>query len=255
MKINLSIILSVILLCIVLYGITVFAGNLLGLNEDNKGFIKISGRIEGIEYHAAAKVAGKVASLSVEEGQAVTAGEQIAVIDSPQLNSIMNQAKAYIRKTELNLNLAEKELERADQLEQDNAIEKQNYDIIEGRYLVAKQDFLAAKNELQKLTADLADTIIIAPISGKIVTKIVQAGEVVGVGVPLVTIINMDDLFLKAFLPTEIAGKVSLKDEARIYPDAYPKEAFNAYVNKISEKAEFTPKNVETKSQRANMVF
>jgi len=250
-----SIVLSAILFCIVLYGVFAFVGNLLGMNGNNNGFLKISGRIEGIEYHAAAKVAGKVVNFSVEEGHSVMAGDQIAVIDSLQLNSIIDQAKAHLRKAELNLKLAKKELDRGAQLAKENVIQKQAYDTIESRYLVAKEDFLAAKNELQKLTADMADTIITAPISGKIATKIVQSGEVVGVGVPVVTIINMDDLFLKAFLPTETAGKVSLNDEARIYPDAFPKESFDAFVNKISEKAEFTPKNVETKSQRANMVF
>ena len=254
MKIKLSIVLSLVLFCIILYGVFIFSGNLLGSNE-NKGFIKISGRIEGTEYHASAKLAGRITSFNIEEGYEVKAGEKIAVIDSPQLNAMIDQSKAYLRKAELNLKLAETEFERGSRLLKDNVIEKQSYDIIESRYLTAKEDFLATKNELQKLTADMADTVITAPISGKIVTKIVQSGEIVGVGVPLVTIINMNDLFLKVFLPTEVAGKISLKDEAKIYPDAFPKDGFDAFVNKISEKAEFTPKNVETKSQRANMVF
>jgi hypothetical protein len=70
MKIKLSMILSAVLFCIVSYGIFVFAGNLFGLNENNSGLIKISGRIEGIEYHAAAKVAGKVTNFSIEGGKA-----------------------------------------------------------------------------------------------------------------------------------------------------------------------------------------
>ncbi|OGC08361.1 hypothetical protein A2230_00090 [candidate division WOR-1 bacterium RIFOXYA2_FULL_36_21] len=255
MKIKLSIILSAILFCIILYGLLVFAGNLFGINKDTNGFIKISGRIEGTEYHAASEVAGKVINFNVEEGQSVIEGEKIAIIDSPQLNSIIGQAEAYLRKAELNLKLTKKEFDRATQLVKGNAIEKQSYDEVESKYLVAKEDFLAAKNQLEKLMADKADTVITAPTSGKIMTKIVQVGEVVGVGVPLVTIINMNDLFLKAFLPTEIAGKISLNDEAKIYSDAFPLEPFDAVVNKIAEKAEFTPKNVETKSQRANMVF
>lgn len=250
-----SIILSAILFCIILYGVFAFMGNLLGLNGNNHGFVKISGRIEGTEYHAAAEVGGKVINLTIEEGQDVLAGQQIADIESPQISAILDKAKATLHKTELNLKLAKKEFDRASQLAQENAIEKKYYDKTESEYQVAKEEFLVAKNELQKLTADQADTVITAPISGKVVTKIVQSGEVIGIGVPLVTIINMDDLFLKAFLPTEIAGKISLNDEALIYADALPGEYFDAYVNKISAKAEFTPKNVETKSQRANMVF
>ena len=254
-KINAPVILAAILFCIVLYGIFVFAGHLFGINGNSKSFIKISGRIEGTEYHAAAKVAGRVIGFNLTEGQTVTAGEKIAVIHSPQLNSIIEQAKASLRKTELNLKLFGKEYDRAIALMKAKVMEKQRFDEIESRYFVAKEDFSAAMKEIDKLNADLADTTITAPISGVIVTKIVQSGEVVGVGIPLVTIINMDDLFLKAFLPMETAGKIALNDGAKIYPDAFPTEAFDAYVNKISQKAEFTPKNVETKSQRANMVF
>ncbi|MCX5751983.1 MAG: efflux RND transporter periplasmic adaptor subunit [Candidatus Saganbacteria bacterium] len=255
MKIKPSIVLSVILFCVIAYGLFSFAGNLLGINGNDNSFIKVSGRIEGTEYHDAAKIAGKVKDFSIEEGQEVQAGEQIATIDSPQLNAMVDQAEAYLRKAESNLNLAEMEFTRYSQLLKQNAIQKQLYDEVESRYLAAKEDALAAKKELQKLTADLADAKITSPISGKIVTKIVQSGEVIGVGIPLVTIIDMNNLFLKAFLPTENIGKISVGDEAKIFPDAFSKESFDAFVNKISEKAEFTPKNVETKSQRANLVF
>jgi HlyD family secretion protein len=255
MKVRLSIILSIVLFCIIGYGLFVFAGNLLGVNGNYPGFIKVSGRIEGIEYHAAAKVPGKVIDLNVEEGQSVKAGEQIATINSPQLDAMIDQANSYLRKAESNLKLSEMEFERYSQLLEEKAVQKQFYDQVYGKYLAAKEDVLAAKKELQKLNDDLTDTKIVAPISGKVVTKIVQAGEVVGIGVPLISIINMDDLFLKVFLPTEIAGKISLGDEAKIFPDSSPEKSFDAFVNKIAEKAEFTPKNVETKSQRANMVF
>lgn len=255
MKIKLSIVLSAAILGVFLFGIFVFAGNLFGLNKDNTGFIKVSGRIEGTEYQVAAKVAGKVIDLEIEEGTKVRKGEQIAVIESPQLSAIIDQAKSYLRKAELNVKLSKIEFNRSSRLLQEKAIQKQIYDEAESEYLSAKEDLLAAKNELHKLSADLADTKITAPISGIIVTKIVQAGEVVGVGTPLVTIINMDDLFLKAFLPTETAGRVSLGDEAQIFPDAFPEETYDAFVSKVAGKAEFTPKNVETRSQRANLVF
>jgi len=254
MRIKPLLILPLVLGALLLYGLVVFVLELSGAGSNN-GFIRLSGRIEGVEYHVAAKTAGRITDFKIEEGQLVSAGDEIALIDAPQLNALIEQAKAGWRKTRLYLKLAEKEYQRASQLAKENIISKQAYEAAESVYLVAKEECLAAENELQKLTADLADTRIVAPVSGTVVTKIVQLGEMVPPGVPLVTIINMDDLFLKAFLPTETVGKVSLNDEAKIYPDAYPSESFDAFVNKISEKAEFIPKNVETKSQRANMVF
>ena len=255
MKLKLSVVLYIILGGVILYCLFALAGYFLGLGNGQAGFIRVSGRIEGTEYHAAAKVAGRVTNYNIEEGQAVTAGEQIATIDTQQLTAFVGQAEAYLRKAEANLKFTETELARLKQLLEDNAINPQLYDESKNRYLAATEDVQAAKKALDKLSVDQVDTKILAPISGRITTKIVQAGEIVGVGTPLVTIINMNNLFLKAFLPTETAGKLSLGDEARISPDALENEAFDAVVSKISDKAEFTPKNVENKSQRANLVF
>ncbi|MBI2265768.1 MAG: HlyD family efflux transporter periplasmic adaptor subunit [Armatimonadetes bacterium] len=68
-------------------------------------------------------------------------------------------------------------------------------------------------------------------------------------------LVDMDDLFLRVFLSTKAAGRIKVGQEARIYPDAYPGESFDARVSKISDRAEFTPKNVETKEQRSKLVF
>jgi len=255
MKFKFSVVLYIALASVIIYSLIAFAGYFIDLSGGNIGIIKVSGRIEGTEYHAAAKVAGRVTNYNIEEGQQVKAGEQIATIDTQQLSAFIGQAEAYLRKQEANLKLTEKELARLGQLLKDNAINPQLYDEAKNRYLAAVEDVQAAKKALDKLSVDLSDTLITAPISGTVTTKIVQAGEVVAVGTPLVTIINMDDLFLKSFLPTEIAGKLSLGDEARIIPDALENETFDAVISKLSDKAEFTPKNVETKSQRANLVF
>jgi HlyD family secretion protein len=130
-----------------------------------------------------------------------------------------------------------------------------DYDYIDNKYKRAAEDLFIAEKDVSRAQADLEDTKILAPVSGIVVTKVVREGEVVAVGTPLVTIINMDDLYLKVFLSTELAGRVNLNDEAKVFPDALVRDEFEAYVDKISEKAEFTPKNVETKSQRAKLVF
>lgn len=250
-----SIILSVVFLGLIGYGLWVFLGSFLGISRAQRGFIESSGRIEGTEYHAATKISGRVDEIYVREGQDVKAQEKIALIYSSQLNAQVSQAEANLRKQEANFKFAEAEYQRYSRLLKDDAVAKAEYDLVENKYLLAKEDVIAFEKELERVKADLEDTKVAAPVSARVISKTVEVGEVVAGGTPIVTLVNMDELYLKVFLPTEISGKVSVGDEARIFPDAFPEEAFEAVVDKVAEKAEFSPKNVETKSQRAKLVF
>jgi HlyD family secretion protein len=248
-------ILGVIFLALIAMAVVSFF-RMYFLNKNGaSGFIKVSGRIEGKEYHAATKVAGRVDKITVEEGNEVKAGAIIGEVYSQQLNAALSAAKARYRQAESNFELAQVEFKRYSRLYKSRAIAKMDYDYVKNKYKRAAEDLFIAERDIDRARADLEDTKIVAPVSGVIVTKIVREGEVVAIGTPLVTIINMDDLYLKVFLSTELAGKVNLNDEARVFPDALANEEFIAYVDKISEKAEFTPKNVETQSQRAKLVF
>lgn len=254
MKNIISWILGFVFIALIGYGLWVCMGNFMG-GKRHAGFIEASGRIEGREYHASSKISGRVDEIYVEEGQEVSAGEKIALIYSPQLNAMIAQANAYSRKAEANFKLAQMEYERYSRLLAENAVPRSEFDQVENKYMLAKEESIAAKKELDKLDADLDDTKISAPAGGRVVSKIVQVGEVIAAGSPLVTIVNMSDLYLKVFLPTDQVGKIVINSEARIFPDSFPDEAFDAFVDKVSDRAEFTPKNVETKSQRAKLVF
>lgn len=235
------IILSIIFAFLLVWGVISMISLYLSKLNLHRGFLEVSGRIEGYEYHAGTKVSGKVAEMFIEEGSKVKKGDPIGKIYSKQIETALEEAKAR-------LVLAEKEYGHYKTLASRDAVAKIRGDQAEENYRVAQEGF-------NRANADLDDTLILSPVDGVVVAQIVRPGEVVGQGTPLVTIINMDDLFLKIFLSTEFAGKVNLGDEARIFPDSMPKDGFNAYVNKVAEKAEFTPKNVETKSQRAKLVF
>lgn len=236
-----SLILSLIIVLLVIYGIFTFIGMYISRINRNPDFIEVSGRIEGYEYHAGTKISGKVSQMYIEEGDVVKEGQVIALIYSKQLEAALAEALS-------DLKLAEAEHERYSRLYDERAIAKMEFDRVSNRYTVAKERVIAAQ-------AAVEDTKIKAPISGTVVLKIVRIGEVVSAGTPLATIINMNDLYLNVYLATDTAGKVNLSDEARVYPDALNNEYFDAYVDKIAAKAEFTPKNVETKSQRAKLVF
>jgi len=247
-------ILPAVFIALMIAGLIVFIGYYFQKGP-SRSFLKVSGRIEGREHNVGTKVAGRVDEIFIREGQNVEIGQPLAQIYSKQTEALLDAANARLKKASANLDLAKIEFERYDRLFKANAIAKMEYDYVENRYIRAVEDMVAAEKESEKMKADLNDTKIVAPISGTVVTKIVRKGEVIGAGTPLATVIDMDDLYLKVFLSTELAGKVSLNDEARIYPDAFPGEEFDTFVEKIGQKAEFTPKNVETKSQRAKLVF
>lgn len=110
----------------------------------------------------------------------------------------------------------------------------------------------AALEEIQSVLTDLAIT---APSDGTITTRMVDVGEVVSTGVPLLELVNLDRLYLKVYVPEVQIGKVRLDLPAKIYTDAFPDRPFDATVRYIASKAEFTPKEVQTPDERVKLIF
>ena len=101
----------------------------------------------------------------------------------------------------------------------------------------------------------LADLTIEAPTSGTITTRMVDTGEVVAAGAPLLEIVDLDRLYLQVYVPEVQIGKVRLGLPARVYTDAFPDQPFDATVRYIASKAEFTPKEVQTADERVKLIY
>lgn len=112
-----------------------------------------------------------------------------------------------------------------------------------------------ARAQLEEIEARLSDTRIVAPINGTIVTKITNIGEVLSPGGLIALIVDLDSLYLKAFVPEPQIGKVRLNLPAQIFVDAYPNKPFSATIRYISSRAEFTPKEVQTREERVKLVY
>ncbi len=108
---------------------------------------------------------------------------------------------------------------------------------------------------LEEVRSILADLTITAPSGGTITTRMVDAGEVVSAGAPLLELVNLDRLYLKVYVPEVQIGKVRLDLPAKIYTDAFPDRPFDATVRYIASKAEFTPKEVQTPDERVKLIF
>lgn len=108
---------------------------------------------------------------------------------------------------------------------------------------------------LDEAESVLKDFTITAPTSGTVTTRMVDAGEVVAAGAPLLELVDLDHLYLKVYVPEVQIGKVRLDLPARIYTDAFPDRPFAAVVRYIASKAEFTPKEVQTPDERVKLIY
>ncbi|MDE3042389.1 MAG: efflux RND transporter periplasmic adaptor subunit [Nitrospirota bacterium] len=108
---------------------------------------------------------------------------------------------------------------------------------------------------LNEAESVLKDLTITAPTSGTVTTRMVDVGEVVAAGTPLLELVDLDHLYLKVYVPEVLIGKMRLDLAARIYTDAFPGQPFDATVRYIASKAEFTPKEVQTQDERVKLIY
>ena len=118
----------------------------------------------------------------------------------------------------------------------------------EAQVEIARAAVEALRVQLDKLTLQ-------APISGLVLERPVHVGEVAAPGAPLMTLADLDSLSLTIYVPEDQLGQVQLGQPVSVTVDAYPGRTFDGLVTFIASQAEFTPKNVQTREERVNMVF
>jgi multidrug resistance efflux pump len=103
--------------------------------------------------------------------------------------------------------------------------------------------------------ARLAETLLYSPLTGVVLRKNLEVGETANPGVPILTLMDPRDVWLRAYVAETDIGQLRIGQGADIMVDAYPGRRFAGEVTEIASKAEFTPKNVQTKKGRVNLVF
>ena len=114
---------------------------------------------------------------------------------------------------------------------------------------------LAAQNHLLAQPARFAETRLVSPIIGVVLRKNLEVGETANPRVPILTLVDTSDMWLRAYVPETDVGRLRVGQRATLSVDAYPKRTFPGEVSEIASEAEFTPKNVQTKKERVNLVF
>lgn len=119
----------------------------------------------------------------------------------------------------------------------------------------ARSAALAAAATIARIDADLADCELRAPRDGRVQYRVAEPGEVLAGGGKLLNLVDLTDVYMTFFLPETVAGRVAIGSEARIVLDAAPKFVIPAKVSFVASTAQFTPKTVETASERQKLMF
>ncbi len=172
------------------------------------------------------------------------------------------EAEAALVQAEANVTVAERALETARELYADKLELKQRLDLAGAEYEAAQEAEAAAAGRLEAAKAALtaaekrlSDSVVRSPLDAVVLLKIRQAGEMTAPGQPIVRLGDLERKWLRMYVSETQINRVKLGQEAKITIDAEPGRIFAGTVTEIAQQAEFTPKNVQTREQRAKLVF
>jgi len=251
------------------------AGQLLTLAVDEGAKVK-PGDVLATVDHATADIQLRQAEAGVRLAEA-----QLALIVKGARSEDIRQAEAALKQADTAFKTAADDARRMRELFETGSVTSKQRDDAEARLTVAaaqqsasaealgKMRRLARPEEIQaaearlaqaRAAADLlaktiADSTITAPAGGIITHKAVEAGELVTPGATIVTLTDLDSVYVMIYITEKELGRVRLGDTAEIRIDAFPDRPFEGKITYISPEAEFTPKNVQTKEDRVKLVF
>jgi HlyD family secretion protein len=242
-----------------------------------------NGRIEADEIDIQTKFSGRVAKIYVDDGDRVAGGQVVAEMDTRDLvdalhrdqatalqaEKALDEARANIIQQQTAVDLARKQIARTQSLLKNDYATRESYDVQQQRLdgalaaqmvtnaklAQAEQAAAAARHQVELDQTNIADNALVAPVDGLIEYRISKVGEVLGVGGKVFTMLDASYVYMDIYLPMSQAGKLRIGDEARIVLDARPDSPLPARVSFLANQSQFTPKAVETKSERDKLMF
>jgi len=248
-----------------------------------------SGTFEATEIIVSSEANGKILSLDIIEGQQLEAGAPVGTIDSTQLylkkRQLLTSVRGVeVRRPEYNKQIAATQQQIATQISEKARIERlvkaeaanqKQLDDINSSISVLQKQLEAQKSSLTTTTSGMSEDAaalmiqvdqlndqlskcrILSPIKGTVLVKYAEAGELTGSGKPLFKIADIENMILRAYITSDIITKLKLNQEVKVFADFGEKEMreYPGTIVWISDKAEFTPKTIQTKKERANLVY
>jgi HlyD family secretion protein len=275
------------------------------------GIASGNGRIEAVEIDIATKIAGRIKEILVNEGDFVTAGQVLAMMDTAVLEAQRREAEAQLQQAligietaqsqvtqreaekaaaeamvaqrEAELDAAQKRLARTEVLAARGTSPAQTLDDDRARFQGASAAVSAAKAQLaaaeaaigtaksqvigvhsdaeavratiERIEADINDSTLRSPRDGRVQYRVAQPAEVLSAGGAVLNLVDLGDVYMTFFLPTNAAGRVAIGAEVRLVLDAAPQYVVPARATFVADVAQFTPKTVETEEERQKLMF
>ena len=219
----------------------------------------------------------------VDEGALVKPGQVLVRMDTVTLDSELAEANAAVQAAEEKLagaranivkqkseiDLADVEAERSKRLVTQGAGSQRELDVrttkvqttkaglseVEAMLATATQNVEVARLNAATVQTRIDDATLRSPVTGRVLYRLAEPGEVLAAGGKALTLVNLDDIYMEIFLPSEQAAAVKMGAEGRVTVDYEPKRAIAGQVSFVSPEAQFTPKQVETKSEREKLMF
>lgn len=261
-----------------------FLATLLLFSCEKENFqIYSTGTFEATEILVSAQSAGQIMEMPVEEGQNIKKDQLIARLDVEKMQLQKQQLEAGLEELNLNASLAKENVKKA-QIQYDNlktrsdrfekllaekSVSQQQMDDLNTQLELAEKQLKSAHIQAQTIDAkgrqlnaqlglverQIADGEVRSPLNGIIIQKLKEPGELAMPGVALVQIANLEQMEITIYISEIDLAQIKLEEELSIQIDSYPDRKFSGKITWISPKAEFTPKNVQTKEARTNLVY
>ena len=247
------------------------------------------GTFEATEVVVSSEATGRILNFDIEEGMAIAANQAVGTIDSLQLHLqrkqlVAQQSALLASRPDVKKQVAalreqiakqKTELRRVDNMLRDGAATQKQKDDIKAQIKILEGQLEAQLSTLDKNTstingnsvvleaqiAALDDRIskcrIISPVGGTVLVKYAEAGELASAGKPLMKIADLKNIYLRAYFTSDQLANVKLGDEVKVVADFGGTERYDytGRVAWISSESEFTPKTIQTKDSRANLVY
>jgi len=247
------------------------------------GIASGNGRIEAKLVDLAAREPLRVKEVLVKEGDVVKPGQLAVQLDTVTLEAELAQAlasvsaatqqlsvvSATITKRQHEVELAKIEVDRVNNMLKDKASSQREADVRKmalatstaqlaeenAKLDTAKQNVKVAEANVDTIKTRIKDATLTSPVLGRVLYRLAEPGEVLAAGGKAVTIVNLEDVYMEIFLPSAEASSVKIGSEGRITTDYAPGKSVVGHVTFVSPEAQFTPKEVETKSERDKLMF
>ena len=262
---------------------------LLAISCTKEAEFDAQGTFEATEVVVSSEATGRILNFDIEEGMAIAANQTVGTIDSLQLHLqrkqlVAQQSALLASRPDMKKQVAalreqiakqKTELRRVENMLRDGAATQKQKDDIEAQIKILEGQLEAQLSTLDKNTstingnsvvleaqiAALDDRIskcrIISPVGGTVLVKYAEAGELASAGKPLMKIADLKNIYLRAYFTSDQLANVKLGDEVKVVADFGGTERYD-YTGRIawiSSESEFTPKTIQTKDSRANLVY